>query len=244
MPEPVQCLREVLDGPTCTRWQSAIEAEIDRRRPKALQLAPLRQGTRPLPSLRLHELPGVDFDALLAVLRAGALAREVRARLGPAVLCDVDQCWVRRQYPPRDRPPEHPPHSWHQDGALGHDFLRPDVDDGGLLTMATAWIALTPCGANAPALEWVTAPTPHLLPLAALTDAGVEALVQAASGTASGPRIESRVLAAGDALLFDGTLLHRTQVRASMDAMRTSIELRFFAPPAPARLGRDRFLPF
>jgi ectoine hydroxylase-related dioxygenase (phytanoyl-CoA dioxygenase family) len=126
-----------------------------------------------------------------------------------------------------------PPHGWHQDGALHHDFLaRPT---GGppplLLPMWTAWIALTPCGTDAPSLAWVRAAQPALLPVEALTDAAVRA---------RGQPIEHAVLAAGDALLFDGHLLHATHHTPQMLAARTSIELRCIAAgAAPAPLQRE-----
>ena len=46
----------------------------------------------------------------------------------------------------------------------------------------------------------------------------------------------------GDALLFDGHLLHRTALDAHMHDARTSLELRFFSAAAvPARVAGDRY---
>ena len=51
------------------------------------------------------------------------------------------------------------------------------------------------------------------------------------------------VLQAGDALVFDGGVLHHTHVRPRMNRDRTSLELRFFAAAQiPFRLRDDRFL--
>ena len=163
----------------------------------------------------------LDFDAVLQALRP--LLPHLTARLGPAPQLVVSQCWVRRALPP---------HGWHQDGALHHDFLAPPAPaPPEPLPMWTAWIALTPCGTDAPSLAWVPAPQPALLPVAALTDAAVRA---------RHPRIEHAVLAPGDALLFDGHLLHATHHTPQMHAARTSIELRCIAAGAvPARLQRE-----
>jgi hypothetical protein len=49
----------------------------------------------------------------------------------------------------------------------------------------------------------------------------------------------------GDAVIFSGGTLHRTQVEPHMQSNRTSIELRFFRADAiPARLSADRFVEF
>lgn len=180
-----------------------------------------------------------DFDAqpLLQALCGGPLAAQVAARLGAGAWCNLDQCFLRHQYPPATRPPQAHPHSWHQDGAVGHDFALAPEADGGLLAMLTCWIALTPCGADlAPALEWVAASPPRLLAPAELTDDAVRAAF-------GGGIVAAGALAAGDALLFDGTLLHRTSVHAAMRCERWSAELRFFAAP-PERLRGQRFVPF
>jgi ectoine hydroxylase-related dioxygenase (phytanoyl-CoA dioxygenase family) len=61
---------------------------------------------------------------------------------------------------------------------------------------------------------------------------------------ARAPRRRHAVLAVGDALLFDGALLHRTQRLPGAAARRASVELRFFADPPPARVAHERLLPF
>lgn len=242
MPEPVQCLPAVLPAAVCLAWLQAIDAQLCGVRPDSLHESASRQIARPPSALRLFDVAGVDGAALRALLRRSALGEDVTRRLGGAVWCNLDQCWVRRQHPAQLRPNGQHPHSWHQDGALGHDFLHADAGKAGLLQMLTAWIALTPCGSDAPALEWAAWPTPTLLPLHELTPQAV-CRALAAHGE---HRIVSRTLAAGDALLFDGSLLHRTQCTQAHPAMsrtRTSIELRFFSE-VPARLRLERFLPF
>lgn len=193
----------LLPAATVARWRAVLDA-------------------RPGGSLRL-----IETLALAEVLAALAPLRPLlRSTLGPRPYCDVDQCWVRRAQPP---------HHWHQDGALRHDFIaHPGVPPAeALLTMRTVWIALTPCGVDAPGLEWAEPAPTRLLSPAELTDAAVQA---------THPRRVRPVLAAGDALLFDGARLHRTHVTPAMNRPRTSVELRFFPDPPPARLAGDRML--
>ncbi len=172
---------------------------------------------------RLAAFP--DWPDLRLALRV--LRRPIEERLGAAPQRVASQCWVRRATPP---------HAWHQDGALHHDFLaRPG---GTPLPMWTCWIALTDCGLDAPGLEWV-APSPRrLLAPAELSDEAVRRRFAAAD-------FHRPALTAGDALLFDGSLLHRTHVTPSMRQQRTSVELRFIAAGAPPpRLAAETLAPF
>jgi len=176
-----------------------------------------------------------DPRVLLPRLHGTLLTEVVLARLGPAALVNLDQCFLRHQHPPGAGPPRVPPHSWHQDGALGHDFSLAPQADGGLLEMLTCWIALTPCGADrAPALEWVAPSPARLLSPPELTDDAVRAAF-------GGRIVAAGPLEPGDALVFDGTLLHRTSGNAAMRHERKSAELRFFAA-VPPRLAGQRFV--
>jgi len=179
-------------------------------------------------SLRLAELARPDAASVLARCVTPALRQRLHERLGPAPRCLLSQCWRRRQHPSRLRPAGEHPHSWHQDGALALDFLR---DTGaGLLDMLVCWVPLVDCGVDAPGLQWWALPTPALLRPEELLH---EALCRR-YGTAT---LYAPALAAGEALLFDGTLLHRTFVHDAMTRSRTSIELRFLpAGPVPRRL--------
>ncbi|MEP6739337.1 MAG: phytanoyl-CoA dioxygenase family protein [Caldimonas sp.] len=189
-------------------------------------------------SLRLRSVPGIEVETMLAQVFRGAVAAILRDDFGPRVACDVDQCWARRQYPLDRYPPRHAAHRWHQDGALAFDFLAhagtaPAAAD--LLHMATCWIALTPCGGDAPGLELVCDAGTALLPLDALDDSAV----RVGHGSAA---FERPVLEPGDALVFGGGVLHHTHVTPTMTRARTSVELRFFAADRiPDRLRGDRF---
>ena len=195
--------RALLSEATVARWRSVLDA-------------------RPEGSLKLAD--AIDPSEVLAAL--APLRPALQAMLGARPCCDADECWVRRA---------RPAHHWHQDGALRHDFLAqpgpPPAD--ALLAMRTLWIALTPCGVDAPGLEWAEPSAQRLLAPAELTEAAVDA---------AWPGRVHPALDAGDALLFDGALLHRTHRTPAMHRARTSLELRFFADPPPARLAGDRML--
>ena len=183
---------------------------------------------------------GEKLRTLLDQILAGAAGGWIRDELKSPIACDVDQSRVRRQYAPANYPPWHAPHGWHQDGALGFDFLAHGAGEfptDAVLSVVTCWIALTPCGSDAPGLEIITRRPAGLFSPTALADAIVRA------GFAE-EEFWRPLLSAGDALLFRGDLLHRTHVTSGMTKDRTSIELRFFAADnPPPRLKGDRFVP-
>jgi hypothetical protein len=184
-------------------------------------------------SLRLPAVCGLDAAAIARALLRGEAGTFCRSRLGDALACDLDQCWVRRQYAPSRYPPGHHPHAWHQDGALAFDFLGQAAEESAdaLLEMVTCWIALTPCGSDAPGLELARAETMVLLAPQALRE------------VAGSAELERPVLNPGDCLAFGGGVLHHTHVAPTMRSDRTSLELRLFdANRLPARLRGDRFL--
>ena len=228
-------LRGVVSATTAKAWLAAIDAH-----PAWSHRSPDPRGDFDphSSSLRVSAVDGIDMTAIARAVVAGEMGALCHAHLGDALACDIDRCWVRRQYAPRRCPPGHTPHSWHQDGALAFDFLDVTSPPTGpaLLSMLTCWIALTPCGADAPGLEFIDREYETLLPLSALADDAVRA------------RHHERefvrpLLHAGDALAFDGGVLHHTHVRSDMPLDRTSLELRFFAAGGiPARLRHDRFL--
>jgi hypothetical protein len=102
--------------------------------------------------------------------------------------------------------------------------------------MVTCWIALTPCGEDAPGLEFVRRRLDGLLGPAELTDAKVRARF-------APEEFWKPVLSPGDALVFGGDWLHRTHVVQGMTQDRTSLEMRFFlAENRPGRLKGDQFI--
>ena len=211
-------LAGLIPADVCERWRRAAEAH--------------------LASVRCREVPAIDLGLAIALLtRAGGFGR-YRAVIGERPVCNLDECWVRRQFPARAAVLRAGSHSWHQDGALRHDFTRPAAlrqsDGQGLLDMLTCWIALTPCGIDAPGLELVRTECLGLSMPAELTE---DAVARRFDETA----FWRPAMAAGDALLFRGDVLHRTHVTPAMRRDRFSVELRFFDGDRwPARLTGDR----
>ncbi len=112
---------------------------------------------------------------------------------------------------------------WHQDGA----FL------GAGIRSLNVWLALTPCGETAPGMDVVGRRLEEIVPTGrnganfnwsvAASDA------EEAAGEAG---IVRPVFEAGDALLFDHLMLHRTAAEPTMPDKRYAIETWFFAPSA------------
>ncbi|KPF61523.1 hypothetical protein D621_00740 [beta proteobacterium AAP51] len=206
MPTPLQLLPGLLPAALCETWRLATANS---------------ESSTPLTALPLDAA-----DVLQAVANSAAAAPLVQA-LGPAPWCNLAQSWLRTG---------RPAHHWHQDGALRHDFIahagRP-APPGAALEMRTLWIALTPCGVDAPSLQWVNTALPGLLSPPELTPEAVAARFDQAA-------FQHAVLQGGDALLFDGLRLHRTHLTPAMTQPRRSLELRFFRAEAlPARVATD-----
>ncbi len=221
-PQPARRLAGVLSPALVAGWRAAADqAFADPAIRRVHGFVPTAS------SLRLSALPQ---HALIDAVWA-ALGPDLTAALAGPVAVNLDNAWLRRQYPLGAGPRWHAPHGWHQDGALGHDFLSPPADDPGLVTMITTWIPLVACGVDAPGLTWVGPDRPDLLPLAALQPAAVDAQYPPAEH-------QRPALSPGDALWFGGGVLHRTHATAEMTAARTSVELRWLRADAlPARLA-------
>ena len=110
---------------------------------------------------------------------------------------------------------------WHQDGAfLGRDIRAVNV-----------WVALSPCGEDSPGLDVVARRMPDIAPTGtegAWFDWSVGAPV--VDRVAEGAPIQRPIFEAGDAMLFDDMLLHRTAIDPEMTRERYAIESWFFAP--------------
>jgi hypothetical protein len=229
----VAVVRGAIDLASAEAWLGAIDGHPAWRR----EATPCLDFNPNSSSLRAAAVAALDLGRIAASVLAGKVGTICRASLGDGLALDLDQCWVRRQYAPAQVPPGHAVHSWHQDGALAFDFLGGSTTENALLSMVTCWIALTPCGADAPGVEFAGGDRTKLLPLAALAEAEVRARHPPSD------RLRP-VLEPGDALVFGGGVLHHTHIAPTMTHDRTSLELRFFAAAdLPVRLRGDRFLP-
>jgi hypothetical protein len=180
-------------------------------------------------------------NTLFGEIAGGPAGCQIRKMLGSnEVICDFDQAWIRRQYAPHLYPPKHAPHGWHQDGALGFDFLdskRCKQEPEALLPTVTCWIALNNCGLDAPGLEFVLQPIEELLLPNELAHNTID--VRYPADAFWQPQMD-----AGDAMIFQGGTLHRTHVLKRMQNNRTSVELRFVSKHSiPQRLSGDYFIP-
>jgi len=153
-----------------------------------------------------------EFFELVDELGIGALITEY---LGERPFLSANKCALRRV------PAEEMSGGWHQDGA----FLGEDVG------AFNCWIALTRCGVDAPGLDIVPRRFDRLLESGSpeayfkwsLSDNDV--LI-----AAKGVPLARPVFEAGDALLFDHRLVHRTATSPAMTLERHAIEAWFFSP--------------
>lgn len=214
-----QVLRGVAPPATCRAWLASIDA-LDRQLPAD---HPDRQATSG--SLRLRALPVPLVATILDVARSAAEPHCTRVLGAPGSLLE-EACWVRRQYPVSSRPPGQYPHQWHQDGALGCRFEDFEADAyPPPRNMLTLWLPLVDCGEDAPSLEWAEVALSSLL--------GPQELHDDRLAERFGADVRRHaVLSAGDALAFDGALLHRTHVTSAMQRRRVSLEWRFVAQAA------------
>ncbi|HEV2677622.1 MAG TPA: phytanoyl-CoA dioxygenase family protein [Aliidongia sp.] len=111
---------------------------------------------------------------------------------------------------------------WHQDGS----FLGPSV------RTVNVWLSLSDCGEDAPGLDVVARRLPYVVQCGShgayfdwSVGPGMVGILEQ-----GGAEVVSPVFAAGDALLFDQLMLHRTGVRPGMTKSRWAVESWFFAP--------------
>jgi len=155
-----------------------------------------------------------EFFELVDDLGIGALITEF---LGERPLLSANKCTLRKV------PAEEITGGWHQDGA----FLGRDVG------AFNFWLALSRCGRDAPGIDLVPTRFDEIVETGnegaifkwSLSD---EDVLAAADGIAVvRPEFE-----AGDALLFDHRLVHRTATSPTMTQERLAIESWWFAPSA------------
>lgn len=120
-----------------------------------------------------------------------------------------------RKVPPRGE------QGWHQDGAFLGEGIR----------TLNLWVALTPCGVDAPTLDMVPKRLTEIAPTgvegAAFDWSVSDSVAERVAGEAG---IQRLVFEAGDAVFFDEMNLHRTAISPDMTRNRLAIESWFFAP--------------
>jgi Phytanoyl-CoA dioxygenase (PhyH) len=172
-----------------------------------------RRWVRASGALWTVDSPRMLFE-LMEVVHETGVGSIVEAYLGERPALSANKCTLRRV--PVDTRTD-----WHQDGA----FL------GRQARTLNLWLALSPCGTDAPGLDIVPRRFDHVLESG--TDGAFfewsvsPAVVERA---ADGIGVLRPEFAPGDALLFDHLFLHRTGVAAGMSRERWAIETWFFAP--------------
>jgi hypothetical protein len=160
--------------------------------------------------------PRAFFEFLETVHEIG-LDRLITDYLGERPVLSVEKTTLRRADASLHRS------AWHQDGAfLGTDIRTVD-----------AWFALSRCGRDAPGLDVVPIRLARVLPTA---EPGTYFQWTVSPDTVArelpGVPVWRPEFEAGDALLFDHLLLHRTAAEPGMPGLRYAIESWFFAPSA------------
>ena len=175
--------------------------------------AELRRFGRAAQSVLAADSPRTLYELLETVYEV-RLDRLIAAYLGERPALDVKKCVLRRV----DWTCQHS--LWHQDGA----FLGPGI------RTVNAWFALTPCGRDAPGMDLIPMREPRLL-TAGEPGAGFHWAVSPDTIARELPGAQPwrPEFDAGDVLLFDHYLLHRTAAAPGMTALRFAIESWFFA---------------
>jgi hypothetical protein len=172
-----------------------------------------RRWVRASGALWTADSPRMLFE-LLEVVHDTGVGSLVEAYLGERPALSANKCTLRRV--PVDTRTD-----WHQDGAFLGRHVR----------TLNLWLALSPCGTDAPGLDIVPRRFDEVLETGtdgAFFDWSVspEVVERAADGVG----VIRPEFAPGDALLFDHLFLHRTGVASGMSRQRWAIETWFFAP--------------
>jgi hypothetical protein len=171
--------------------------------------------------LSASDSPRVSFE-MVEMYRAAGLPELVDAYLGETALISVEKTTLRKAEPSV-------PGAWHQDGSFMGDARAVNM-----------WLALSRCGDEAPGLDIVPRRLDHFV-RTRTDEAVIEAHVsqRAAEEAAGEAPILRPIFDPGDALFFDGMLLHQTGSDPSMPRPRLGIENWFFG----ASTFPDKFTP-
>jgi hypothetical protein len=206
---------EAFDGCEASGSQAASPWYLPFAPPSAGQFAWRRRAwVRASGGLWTADSPRMLFE-LMELVEDTGVAALIEAYFGERPALSANKCTLRRV-------PTDTNTNWHQDGA----FLGRGVRSLNL------WLALSPCGLDAPGLDIVPQRFDEILPTGtegALFDWSVSP--QVVEDAAGGPaEVMSPEFGPGDALLFDHMFLHRTGIRPGMTQERWAIESWFFAP--------------
>jgi hypothetical protein len=165
--------------------------------------------------VRLVDAPRVLPDVLATYRRLGLLGA-IESYLGDPPVFTANKSVLR--YLER---PQFVPSDYHQDGRFMDASVR----------AANVWVTLTDCGTDAPTLDLIPRREPTIHPTGNGND-GLdwtlsEREVDQLAGDTPVVRLE---LEAGDGVLFDHFLVHRSAYSPAMTKMRQAIEFWFFAP--------------
>lgn len=103
----------------------------------------------------------------------------------------------------------------------------------GVVRSLNLWLALSPCGTNAPTMDIVPRRLDHLAETGTegtYFDWAVAPDVAASEAAAGAVEIIRPSFEAGDAMIFDHLFLHRTAASVDMPDPRYAMETWFFAP--------------
>jgi serine acetyltransferase len=157
--------------------------------------------------------PRILFD-LLDAIESTPLPGVLSAHFGERPALSVKKTTLREVPPDTNT-------SWHQDGAFLGEGIR----------TVNVWIALSPCGIDAPSLDIVPRRLDHIVPTGidgAVFDWSVsDSSAERAAGEHS---IVRPIFETGDAILFDEMNLHRTGAGPGLTKPRYAVEMWFFAP--------------
>jgi hypothetical protein len=173
-------------------------------------------GEKPKPHyIRLVDSPRMLEDVLSTYRRLGVLDA-VESYFGEAAVFTSNKSVMRRLEAPDPIPTD-----YHQDGR----FMGAEV------VAANVWLTLTDCTGDAPSLDLVPRREPAIAPTGN-SASGFDWTISAdeVDALAADTPVIRLVLQAGDALLFDHYLIHRTGYSAGMTRVREAVECWLFAP--------------
>jgi ectoine hydroxylase-related dioxygenase (phytanoyl-CoA dioxygenase family) len=157
------------------------------------------------------------------LLREAGVYRLVREYLGEPPVVSEDKWALRRVDRTNNRAP------WHQEAS---------VFDAGPLRTINLWLTLSPCGVDAPGLEFF----PRRMHSIIEPDLNFGLRPETVDRFLAGTAVAAPTYEPGDAVLFDEYLVHRTKADRAMSKVRYSIESWMFAPSGHPL--KDRFAPF